>query len=139
VAREFAFRGCTKLFLVDIDLDAAIKTSKIITEDSPSMEVVSWRTDVSCEPDVIQMVAQCVERFGRVDFVSNNAGVGSPNIKTAELDVALFDKICAVNAKGVGWCLASVPFSLSSFFFLTCCFSSASKGYSTSLVETDIA
>ena len=57
--------------------------------------------DVSSEFEVIQMVAQCVDRFGRIDFVSKNAGFGPPNIKTAKLDVGLFDKICNVNEKGV--------------------------------------
>jgi len=39
-------------------------------------EAVAVPTDVACEPQVEDLVSACVERFGRVDVMVNNAGYG---------------------------------------------------------------
>ncbi len=40
-------------------------------------EGVFFQTDVSCETEVIQMIADVINRFGQLDVVINNAGCGS--------------------------------------------------------------
>jgi NAD(P)-dependent dehydrogenase (short-subunit alcohol dehydrogenase family) len=47
------------------------------------------------------MVATAVEHFGRLDVLLNNAGFGGPHVALADTDEALFDKILAINLKGV--------------------------------------
>lgn len=47
------------------------------------------------------MISNCADMFGRIDFVSNNAGIGSPHCKTADLSVEAFDRVNFVNARGV--------------------------------------
>jgi NAD(P)-dependent dehydrogenase (short-subunit alcohol dehydrogenase family) len=59
------------------------------------------RTDVSNEADVKAMVEQTVGWFGRVDCLVNNAGVPSPMVSIAEIDVATIDHLLAVNVRGV--------------------------------------
>lgn len=59
------------------------------------------RTDVSSEPDVQAMVGQTVKWFGRVDCLVNNAGVPSPMVSIAEIDVPTIDHLLAVNVRGV--------------------------------------
>jgi NAD(P)-dependent dehydrogenase (short-subunit alcohol dehydrogenase family) len=59
------------------------------------------RTDVAEEADVKGMVDRTVEWFGRVDCLVNNAGVSSPMISVAEIDVATVDRVLSVNVRGV--------------------------------------
>ncbi len=60
--------------------------------------------DVSDEAAVTQAFAQCVECFGTVDILLNNAGLGIPTPDLAETDPATYDKMFAVNARGVFLC-----------------------------------
>ncbi|MCV7412771.1 short-chain dehydrogenase [Mycobacterium florentinum] len=62
---------------------------------------VPVRVDVTNAADVARMVATAVDRFGRLDVLLNNAGFGGPHVALADTDEALFDKILAINLKGV--------------------------------------
>jgi len=59
------------------------------------------RADVAREDDVKAMVAHALERFGRVDCLVNNAGAPLPMIGVADIDMATFDAVFAVNVRGV--------------------------------------
>jgi NAD(P)-dependent dehydrogenase (short-subunit alcohol dehydrogenase family) len=51
------------------------------------------------------MVAGVVERFGRLDFACNNAGISGGVPGVDDFDEARFDRVLAVNAKGVMLCM----------------------------------
>jgi NAD(P)-dependent dehydrogenase (short-subunit alcohol dehydrogenase family) len=59
------------------------------------------RTDVAEEEDVAAAVAMCVEEFGRVDCVVNNAGVGGAFGRLTDIEVADWDYTFAVLVRGV--------------------------------------
>src|SRR5271165_1190467 len=59
------------------------------------------RTDVAKEDDVKAMVARAITRFGRVDCLVNNAGAPLPMVGVADIDMATFDSVMAVNVRGV--------------------------------------
>src|ERR1700744_2562448 len=59
------------------------------------------RVDVTKAADVQRMIATALDRFGRVDVLLNNAGFGGPHAARATPDEAMFDKILAINLKGV--------------------------------------
>ncbi len=101
MARQFALRGCKKLFLVDISLPGLEKTLSLIERDARATQVTLCQTDITSELEVENMVRKCVEAYGRIDFASNNAGIGTVNVKTADMTVEQFDRICNVNEKGV--------------------------------------
>lgn len=62
---------------------------------------VGIRTDVSQSQDVQAMLKLAVERFGRLDVLCNNAGIQGAIAKTADYDVDEWDRVIAVNLKGV--------------------------------------
>jgi NAD(P)-dependent dehydrogenase (short-subunit alcohol dehydrogenase family) len=57
--------------------------------------------DVADESDVQRLIGTTVEAFGRVDVLVNNAGVMVPVRPITEHDEATYDRVMAVNAKGV--------------------------------------
>jgi 3-oxoacyl-[acyl-carrier protein] reductase len=61
-------------------------------------EAASFSTDLSRESDIVSLVRDTVGRFGRLDIVVNNAGIGifGPLEKTA---AEQWDQIMAVNAR----------------------------------------
>jgi NAD(P)-dependent dehydrogenase (short-subunit alcohol dehydrogenase family) len=50
-------------------------------------------------------VAAAVARFGRIDCAFNNAGIEEEQLKLAESDEALYDRMMAINVKGVWLCM----------------------------------
>jgi NAD(P)-dependent dehydrogenase (short-subunit alcohol dehydrogenase family) len=59
------------------------------------------RADVGVEADTRMMIEQAVTRFGRLDCLVNNAGVGSKQVGIAEADLDEFDATIAVHLRGV--------------------------------------
>jgi NAD(P)-dependent dehydrogenase (short-subunit alcohol dehydrogenase family) len=59
------------------------------------------KTDVSNEDSVIALVENTVKRYGRLDYAFNNAGVVEDPAPFANKTSSIFDKIMAVNVKGV--------------------------------------
>lgn len=59
------------------------------------------RTDVACERDVEAMCARAIKKFGRLDVVFNNAGVGGAIGPLTETTVEDWDYTFDVLAKGV--------------------------------------
>lgn len=59
------------------------------------------RADVAQEADVEAAVAACVETFGRIDCVVNNAGVGGAFGRITEISVDDWDYTFAVLVRGV--------------------------------------
>ena len=51
------------------------------------------------------MVERTVAAFGRLDAAFNNAGVQSPAVETADAGCAEFDRVNAINLRGVWNCM----------------------------------
>jgi NAD(P)-dependent dehydrogenase (short-subunit alcohol dehydrogenase family) len=64
----------------------------------------SWRLDVSKEDDVRRLVAEVVDKFGRIDILVNNAGIAGPNKPGTDVTEQEFDSLFAVNVKGGFFC-----------------------------------
>jgi len=60
------------------------------------------KTDVSKEEQVKALMEAAVSEYGKLDIVVNNAGIGLGN-ELQDLPEEEFDRIMAVNAKGVLW------------------------------------
>jgi NAD(P)-dependent dehydrogenase (short-subunit alcohol dehydrogenase family) len=61
--------------------------------------------DVTDERQVASMIAETVETFGRLDMAFNNAGIQVPPSDAADEPVENFDRVNAVNLRGVWACM----------------------------------
>ena len=64
----------------------------------------SFKGDVSVEADVIAGFAACVEAFGTVDALLNNAGMGVLTTDLSTTDLDTFEQMMNVNVRGVFLC-----------------------------------
>ena len=96
ISVHLALEGATVL-LVDILDDDGEKTSKAIRDKGGNADYLSC--DITDSKQVEHVVAETVSRFGRLDALINNAGMGvtGPFTELAESD---FDRIVAINLKG---------------------------------------
>jgi NAD(P)-dependent dehydrogenase (short-subunit alcohol dehydrogenase family) len=74
-------------------------------EESAAEEIgkdaIAVHADVSQAADVQAMIAAAVDSFGRLDVMFNNAGFNAPHHPVDETDDDLFDRLVAVNLRGV--------------------------------------
>jgi NAD(P)-dependent dehydrogenase (short-subunit alcohol dehydrogenase family) len=63
-----------------------------------------WRCDVSKERQVADAIGEAAARFGRINILVNNAGISGPNKPTHELTEEEWDRVQAINVKGVFFC-----------------------------------
>lgn len=68
-------------------------------------QAASFAVDVADEEQVRQMVEFTVEKFGRLDFAYNNAGIQSPITNTTDLALDEYEKVMDTNLKGVFLCM----------------------------------
>lgn len=61
--------------------------------------------DVSDEASIQRMIADIVSTFGRLDAAFNNAGIEGEQAPTGECTTSNFDRVIAVNLRGVFLCM----------------------------------
>jgi NAD(P)-dependent dehydrogenase (short-subunit alcohol dehydrogenase family) len=101
-AHAFAAAGA-RVLLSDINDELGEATAERIR--AAGGEATFCRTDVSSAADAEVMVRTAVERYGRLDCAVNNAAVTPDTHPLAELDEQEWDRILAVDLKGVALCL----------------------------------
>lgn len=89
--------------VADVDAGGGQETAQMIAGAGGSALFVP--ADVSQAAQVENMVRQVVARYGRLDIACNNAGIEGHTVRTADVSEADFDRIMAVNVKGVWLCL----------------------------------
>jgi NAD(P)-dependent dehydrogenase (short-subunit alcohol dehydrogenase family) len=67
-----------------------------------------WHLDVSKETEVKKVFAEIHRQFGKIDVLVNNAGIAGVNKPTHEITEAEWDKLMAINVKGVFFCTKHV-------------------------------
>lgn len=72
---------------------------------SAGHKAIAIRCDVTDEAQVAAMIGQTVSIFGRLDAAFNNAGVQSPAVETADASGEEFDRVIAINLRGVWNCM----------------------------------
>ena len=64
-------------------------------------EAAAWPHDVTDEAAWERVVGQACGRFGRIDVLVNNAGVSSSTVSVLDISVDEWDRVMAINARGV--------------------------------------
>lgn len=63
-----------------------------------------WHLDVTSETEVQQVFAEIRRRFGAINILVNNAGISGADKPTHEITVEEWERVIAVNVKGVFLC-----------------------------------
>ncbi|MFZ0657092.1 MAG: glucose 1-dehydrogenase [Candidatus Binataceae bacterium] len=98
VAREGA-----RVIIGDVSERDGAETVRMVREQGGESEFV--RCDVARAADADALVAAAVKKFGRLDCAFNNAGIAGAQRKTADYGEEEWDRIMAVNLKGVWLCM----------------------------------
>ena len=101
-ALELAAQGAN-LALWDIDQSAVNALAESIKQGGTLC--FGLGVDVSNATQVTAAMQRSVELLGKVDGAFNNAGVGMPTLPFDTLSEADFDRVMAVNLKGVWLCM----------------------------------
>ena len=92
-----------KVVLADVDVAGGQETASLL--QGASHEAVFVRTDVSQAGEVKALVAATIRTFRRLDCAHNNAGIEGELTLLADYSEAAWDRVMAVNLKGVWLCL----------------------------------
>ncbi|KAF1994391.1 NAD(P)-binding protein [Amniculicola lignicola CBS 123094] len=110
-AHIFAESGCLGVVFADLNLSGAQEAadeSKQYARNS-KYQALAVEVDISANGDVQRMVDAVVERFGRIDYLVNAAGIGGLSVlPTSELNLGHFDRLIDVNLKGAVYCIRAV-------------------------------
>jgi len=90
-----------RVVVADYNADTGAQTLREAEAAGHGEAVAFIRTDVAREADVTAMLQCALDRFGRLDVVFNNAGVGGAIGPLTETTVADWDYTMDVLAKGV--------------------------------------
>ena len=101
-AIAFARQGAS-VVIGDVDVAGGEETVKQI--EAHGGRAVFIKTDVSQASDVEALVTTAVDTYGRLDYAHNNAGILGPQAITAECTEETFDRVIAINLKGIFLCM----------------------------------
>ena len=101
-ARAFAEAGAA-VALVDVREDAVRQAAEELA--AAGHKAIGIQCNVAEERDVAAAIERTVSEFGRLDAAFNNAGVQSPAVETADVAGEEFDRVNAINLRGVWTCM----------------------------------
>jgi len=95
IAQALADAGC------QVALAARFRDARQIREIQQKLGAFAQSCDVRDERSVSAFFAAVRERFGRVDVLVNNAGIGGPSRKVAQLSANDWHEVIATNLTGM--------------------------------------
>jgi len=101
-ATAFALEGAN-IVIADVLNNQSQETVEII--QSSGGEAMSIECDVSKPADVINAINTAVEKFGRLDFACNNAGIGGITAPTGDYPEEDWQRVININLTGVWLCM----------------------------------
>jgi len=101
-ALEFATHGSI-VVASDINVERGQATSDTINNQGGQSTFI--KADVSSDQDVNHLVDTCIEKYGRLDHMINNAGIGLGLKFFDQISDDHWNKVIAVNQTGVFYCM----------------------------------
>jgi NAD(P)-dependent dehydrogenase (short-subunit alcohol dehydrogenase family) len=88
--------------LMIADIAGGSEAADEIARAHGANSVANASTDVSDEKAVAALIAQTMERFGKIDILVNNAALYAPlqEQKCTDIEAAVWDRVMAVNLRG---------------------------------------
>ena len=99
----FYAREGAKVVVSDINEAGGQETVGLI--QAASGEAFFIKTDVANPADCDALVSKTVEKYGRLDFACNNAGIGGEQNLTADYSVEGWQQVISINLSGVFYCM----------------------------------
>jgi 2-deoxy-D-gluconate 3-dehydrogenase len=109
ITERLAEAGANVL-VADMNGDAAAKTAEEVTAKGGG-KVVALQLDCTDTCAGEDIVKACTEAFGSIDILVNNAGI-YPQVPMLNMDEALWDKVQAVNLKGLAFISKAVALKM---------------------------
>lgn len=101
-ALAFAREGAD-VVVADVLEEAGRQTAQLV--EAEGVRALFVVCDVARDHDVRSMIGRAVETFGRIDCAFNNAGIEGEQAPTADCTEENWDRVVAVNLKGVWLCM----------------------------------
>ena len=101
-ATKLAAQG-TRVVIGDLNADSAQETARLAK--AAGGEAKALPLDVTLEKSVHAFTEEALKAFGRIDGAFNNAGVLGPVKEFAEVALEDFERVIAVNLRGVWLCM----------------------------------
>ena len=98
MALLFAREGAS-LLCVDRVAERAEETAAMVVEEGGT--AASLAADIARSGEAARIVEEARARFGRIDILINNVGIGGGDAPAHRLEEAAFDRILNVNLKGM--------------------------------------
>ena len=86
-AFAFANNGVRNFGLTDIKPENLQSTVQKLQELNKNVEIEAIEMDVANEQGVISAIERTANRFGRIDYAINNAGIEGPLVPTADMEL----------------------------------------------------
>jgi NAD(P)-dependent dehydrogenase (short-subunit alcohol dehydrogenase family) len=101
-ALAFAREGAN-VIVSDINVQGGEETVQTIQESKGKAHF--FQCDVSQSDQVEKLIKTTIDKFGRLDYAVNNAGVSMRPSSTVEIDEAEWDRVININLKSVWLCM----------------------------------
>ncbi len=105
IAEALGREGVSVVVHYHRDRSQALKVARSIRLSGS--ETIALQADVAKESEVVRLVARTYNRFGRIDFLVNNAGINRDNL-IPFLPPADWDSVLATNLRGAFLCTREV-------------------------------
>lgn len=96
-------REAAKVVVSDVDDKGGQETVQLIKDAGGEASFV--KADVSNPADCATLIQRAVERYGRLDYACNNAGVGGEQNPTADYSIEGWQRVISINLSGVFYCM----------------------------------
>ncbi|MDH4261792.1 MAG: SDR family oxidoreductase [Spirochaetia bacterium] len=103
IALVFAREGA-KVAVVDLNESGAKETVSMI-EQLHKGKAVFIKADVSKSKEVEAMVKTVIEKFGRIDYAANNAGIEGDQANIIDQTEENWNRVIDINLKGIWLCM----------------------------------
>lgn len=100
IAKRFAEEGA-KVVVNDVDDKGGERVTADIEKSCGQGSALYAPADVSDNAAMGGLVKRCLDRFGQIDIMVNNAGITHINGPMLDVSEAMFDRVFAVNVKAI--------------------------------------